>query len=137
LHVLKLLNNVQSEPKSVLRPACCGLNLAIGVTEFPALAPRCGFYAASLQCSSVLPPVAPIEAGFSRRPFTRLQRPPGCPSYHGRVDDPDLSLRLPAERSPDPFGFELPSSLAISGSAGKLVVQNPLPFCRPAVPNRY
>jgi hypothetical protein len=32
----------------------------------------------------------------------------------------------PLNVSPDPFGFELPSSLAISDDAGRLDVQNPL-----------
>jgi hypothetical protein len=79
---------------------------------------------------------APFEAGFSRRPFTRLQRPPGYPSYRDRVEVPDLSLRFHTERSLNSFGSGLPSSLAISDGAGKILIHNPLNLVRSMFLNR-
>ncbi len=68
------------------------------------------------------------EASTSERSFARLQGVLAFQSHPGKVDAPDLSLRPAAECWINPFGSQLPSSTAISGSSGRFHVFKPVAY---------
>ena len=108
-------------------PACMlGLNVALGNIALSPVTRRKILSHLPRQCFRDSLNHFPIEADFSKRPFTRPFRLFRFQNSRYGVDAPGLFLQSPAEILFYPFGLKLRSSMLLA--SGRIYIPNPLQY---------